>query len=151
MQAQHAPRYGADPERRPQLITEADWRQDVAVPGATLRLIVRRLVQTLDGSSRTGQVDELGDIVLEELVGQERGSDRLRDLLRHGAGEQQRGRVDGGAEGGIDRNDLAQPAQHFNLKGVGIEACLTQPNDRLLGSSSYCALVHGCLPSARSV
>src|SRR5215212_798880 len=27
MQAQHAPRYGADPERRPQLIAEANWRR----------------------------------------------------------------------------------------------------------------------------
>ena len=81
MQAEHAPRHIADAECRAQLIAETDRGQDLAIARTQGWLAPRGGVQTLDRSRGVGQRDELSNVVLEELIGQEGRGDGLRDLL----------------------------------------------------------------------
>ena len=109
VQADHAPGHGTDPQRRPQLVTEAHRSQDLAVSRAAFGLSLGHLVQSLNGLDGLGEVNKLVDVVLQELVGQEGGGCGLGDLVHDRAGEQQRHRVDGGAEERVHGDHRAQP------------------------------------------
>jgi hypothetical protein len=146
MQTQHAPRHGPNTEHRAQLIAEADWGEDIAVPRAALGLALRCRKQTLDGSRSAGEVDELGDIVLQEFIGQKRGSGGLGNLLDQRTGEQQGCRIDSGAKKRVDGNDLAQPAEHLRAQRTRVKTSVTETDDVLFGAACHGAVVHRFLP-----
>ncbi len=63
-----------------------------------------------------GERLELVDVVVAELVGQELGRRRGQRVLGGRAGEQQRARVGGGEEDGIDRQQGVEEPHHLGPK-----------------------------------
>src|SRR5260370_39485533 len=64
-----------------------------------------------DTSSKPG---EFVDIIVQELVLDELGSDALQNLVNYRPCEEQRRRVSSGEKGHIDGNDGSKPLEYFD-------------------------------------
>jgi hypothetical protein len=71
------------------------------------------MVQPVNGETAIRQRPKLVDVVFEELVREKPRRRLRRDLTGHRRGEQQRGRVDGGAEDRVDRKDVREVFDDF--------------------------------------
>jgi hypothetical protein len=122
VQAQVAPAAGRGDQRGAQLITQAQRRHDLAVPGAGRPLAAGGRVQRRDVPGAHGERCKLVDIVAAELVVQEPGRRPGQRVLGGRAGEQQRRRVGGGEEHGIDAQQGVDEPHGLGLKRWAVQA-----------------------------
>ena len=105
VQAHYSPACLPGPQRHPQFVAETERPHDGRVPGTAVPVAAGGLIQRPDRVRSGREVGEPVDVTPAELVGQE-GRRRLdQRLLADRRGEQQRCRVHGGDEGGIDPGD----------------------------------------------
>src|SRR6266566_1131903 len=98
-----------------------------------------RLNQTSNRCDTFGKPGEFVDIIVQELVLDELGSDTLQNLVNYCPCEEQRRRVSSGEKGHIDGNDGAKPLEYFDPQRARVEPCMTQPDD--LTSDLFCSLL----------
>ena len=128
MEAKETPALAAGTEGRAQLITETERRDHVSVTRTRVSLGSGRTVERVDGELPIRQCSELVDVVFEELVREEALRRLLRYLFQHRSGEQQRGRVDGSAEDGVDSQDVHEPFDDLALQRGRTQPGMTAGN-----------------------
>src|SRR5690348_2633999 len=93
MQAEKAPADIMCDERCPQLVSQAEWGQNLSVPPALLQLMVRPLIQTADWLYISCQPGKLVHVVLEKLVLDELRRRLCEHVVGCDAGEEQGRRI----------------------------------------------------------
>jgi hypothetical protein len=125
VQAQVAPTLRAGDQCGAQLVAQAERSHDFAVPRAGWTVAPGRVVQRSDVPRRAGQRGEPVDVLAAELVVQEQPRRGVERILGVCAGEQQRLRIGGRDEGGVDGHGSAEAAQHLLLHPADVEARVT--------------------------
>jgi len=121
VQAHHAPAPAPRDEGGAQLVAEVETRHDVRVAGAAEPVPAGRPVERPHRVVAGRERHEPVDVGAVELIAQELGRDGVERGLGQSRGEQQRRRVDGGEEGGVDGEERAEAPEHFGAQRGGVE------------------------------
>ena len=131
VQAHHSPARLPGPQRYPQFVAEAKRPHDGCVPGTAVPVAPGGLIKRPDWARCGGQVGEPVDVTRAELVGQE-GMRRLDErFLADRRGEQQRRRVHGGDESGIDPGYRLQAGGDLAAERGGVQAGVAALDERV--------------------
>src|SRR3979411_3209020 len=104
VEAHECPNATPRPEHRAQLVLEPQRLKDVAVAMATPKVAIGRPSQRSHSGPFTGQLRPLVHVVAQELVLDEVGACRDRELLAVALGKEQSGGIHGGPPDSVHRN-----------------------------------------------
>lgn len=128
VQAQHAPTGSMNHQCGTQLVAQGNRLQNLAIAPTAGQVAPRAFVETPDVVPSSGQVHKLVGVVLQE---QRRLTEQ--DVIGHGASKQERRRIRGGKECGVNGDDALQDPQHLVPKGSRIQSHTRASHDVLVG------------------